>query len=141
MVRYDLEKMIFNDEITVEELPEAWNQKMEAYLGIRPPTLSQGMLQDIHWSQGLFGYFPTYALGSAYSAQFYQTLSKTVDVEACLLAGNLAPITDFLATNIHKYGKAKTPKELIFDTTGKVFDSRYYTEYLVNKYTAMFGKM
>ncbi|MGL5043137.1 MAG: carboxypeptidase M32 [Culicoidibacterales bacterium] len=140
MVRYDLEKMIFNDEITVEQLPEAWNQKMVEYLGITPQTLGEGMLQDIHWSQGLFGYFPTYALGSAYSAQFYQTMLKSVDVDFCLLEGDLTPITAFLAENIHQYGKAKTPKELIRDTTGEAFNSKYYTEYLINKYTAIFNK-
>lgn len=139
MVRYDLEKQLFNDEITVEQLPELWNQKMEAYLGITPATLAEGVLQDIHWSQGSFGYFPTYALGSAYSAQFYHTLEKHVDINTDLLAGDLTNITAFLAENIHQYGKSKTPKEIIFDTTGESFDSTHYTSYLIDKYKKMFG--
>lgn len=138
MVRYDLEKALFNDEITVDDLPEAWSDKMEAYLGVRPTTLSEGVLQDIHWSQGSFGYFPTYALGSAYAAQLYDTMKKTIDIETCLLKGDIGQITNFLKHHIHQYGASKTALELLEQTTGSKFDSQYYVQYLISKYTKLF---
>lgn len=140
MVRYDLEKALINGEIEVEDLPTMWNQKMKEYLGVEPANDLEGVLQDIHWTDGSFGYFPTYALGSAYSAQFYNTLAENVDVEAALAAGDMTEIEGFLRENIHRHGSAKMPNDIIMDTTGEKFDSTYYTNYLKNKYSDLFLK-
>ncbi len=76
MLRYEIERMLISGELSVKDLPKVWNEKMVEYLGIEPKNASEGVLQDVHWSAGLFGYFPTYALGSAYSAQFYYAMKK-----------------------------------------------------------------
>ncbi len=135
MVRYEIEKMIFNDEVTVDELPAVWNAKYQEYLGLTPKTDTEGILQDIHWSDGGFGYFPSYALGSAIAAQLYYHLSKEIDVEECLLNQNLKPIVEWLKSNIHQYGETKKMKELVEAATGEPFTATYYIEYLKNKYS------
>ncbi|GBU11184.1 carboxypeptidase M32 [Erysipelotrichaceae bacterium] len=138
MVRYEIEKKLFSDTLTVEQLPEAWNTLMMEYLGITPANVNEGILQDIHWSQGYFGYFPTYALGSAYSAQFFEAMKREVDVEKDARDGDFTAITSFLARNIHQFGKLKTPKELMIDTTGEAFNPDYYIDYLIEKYSTLF---
>lgn len=138
MLRYDLEKLLFSGDIQVRDLPQLWNEKMEEYLGLTPKTVSEGVLQDVHWSQGSFGYFPTYALGSAYAAQFYATMQKKVCVSRELEAGNLNSITSFLSEHIHQFGKSKTPKQIIKDVTGAEFSRSYYIKYLTKKYEQLF---
>lgn len=138
MLRYDLERMIMSDELEVKDLPQAWNAKMEEYLGITPKNNAEGVLQDVHWSAGLFGYFPTYALGTAYSAQIYYTMLKDLDVDQLIKDDKIDVINEWLKEKIHQFGKSKTAKELIKDVTGEEFDAKYYVRYLKEKYTKIY---
>ncbi len=138
MIRYEIERMLFSDELEVDQLPEVWNQKMVEYLGIEPKTDSEGVLQDVHWSAGLYGYFPTYALGSAYAAQFYYKMKEDLDIDELVRTNNIKAINAWLQEHIHQYGKSKTPKELLLDVTGEEFDPQYYVKYLKEKYSALY---
>ena len=137
MLRYEIERMLMNDEVQVSELPKLWNEKMIEYLGIEPSNDSDGVLQDVHWSAGLIGYFPTYALGTAYSAQIYYTMKKEIDVEQAILENNIKVINDWLKEKVHQFGQSKTAKQIIEDVTGEPFDAKYYVQYLKEKYTKL----
>lgn len=142
LIRYELEKEIFSnldEEIDVDALAVKWADKYEEYLGIRPATYSEGILQDVHWAEGLFGYFPSYALGTAYAAQIYDAINKKVNIKEEMKKGDFSQINEILKENIHKYGKMKTPKEIIKDMTGKGFDSQYYIDYLEGKFSEIYG--
>ena len=134
MVRYELEKLMVEDEVEIEKLPELWNQKYEEYLSVRPKNDAEGILQDIHWSQGSIGYFPSYALGSAFGAQLYHQMEKELPVEELLRQGRLGEIRDYLREKIHQYGKLKSSRELLKEVTGEDFTPKYYIEYLKEKY-------
>lgn len=134
MVRYEIEKMMIEDGVPVEQLPELWNQKYEEYLGVRPENDAEGILQDIHWSQGSIGYFPSYALGSAFGAQIYYHMKEELPVEELLREGKLEPIREYLREKIHQYGKLKTSRELLKEVTGEDFSPKYYIRYLKEKY-------
>ena len=139
MVRYELEKALVAGEISVQELPERWAEKYEGYLGIRPETVSQGVLQDIHWSQGSIGYFPSYALGSAFAAQIYAHMETEMDMEGLMRAGRLEVIRDYLRERIHRYGKGKDSRTLLKEMTGKEFEPACYVEYLKKKFGRIYG--
>jgi len=138
MLRYDIERRIMNDEVTVDELPELWNNLMEEYLGVRPENDSDGVLQDVHWSGGMFGYFPTYALGTAYSAQIYYAMLKDIDLDEIIKNNEIEKVNEWLKDKIHKFGSSKTPKEIIQDVTGEEFDAKYYIKYLMDKYSKLY---
>ncbi len=138
MVRYEIEKGLFNGEYTVENLPEIWNEKIKEYLGIEPTNDSEGVLQDVHWSCGLIGYFPSYALGNAYSAQIYMAMKKDLNIEKLLLNGEINKITEWLHNKIYKYGKSKTSQELIKEVSGEELNIKYYIEYLKEKYSKIY---
>ncbi|WP_077299733.1 carboxypeptidase M32 [Virgibacillus pantothenticus] len=138
MIRYELEKALINKEITVEDLPHLWNEKMKDYLGIVPPTDREGVLQDIHWAGGDFGYFPSYALGYMYAAQIHHTLAQTLDVENLVQTGDLTPIKDWLGKSIHQYGKMKKPLEILTDVTNESLNPDYLIQYLQKKYSAIY---
>lgn len=138
LIRYELEKQIFNDEIDLENLDVLWADKYEEYLGVRPQRFDEGILQDMHWSAAAFGYFPSYALGSAFSAQFYNTLQQQIDVEKVLANNDFATIADWLKENIHQYGAAKTFEEILESATGEQFNPTYYIHYLVKKYKNLY---
>ncbi|MEG1362639.1 MAG: carboxypeptidase M32 [Lachnospiraceae bacterium] len=138
MIRYEIERMLFQDELSVDELPAVWNKKYQEYLGITPTTDTEGVLQDSHWSFGGFGYFPSYAIGSAIAAQLIVTMKKTLPVDQYLTEGNLEPIHQFLKEHIHKYGATKTTDELLKETTGEGFNPDYFIEYLTQKYTDIY---
>lgn len=139
MVRYEMEKAIMSEDIDVNDLPQLWNEKYEEYLGMKPSNDGEGILQDVHWSEALFGYFPSYALGSAYSVQFEQAMRKTVDVDKALSTGEFGPILEWLEEHIHQFGRSKTPEEIILDATGEAFDPKYYVDYLKNKFSEVYG--
>jgi carboxypeptidase Taq len=138
MIRYEIERMLFSNEIEVDDLPRVWNEKMVEYLGIEPKDYSEGVLQDVHWSAGLFGYFPTYALGSAYAAQFYYTMIKDIDIEELVRTNQIKEINKWLREKIHQFGGSKTPEELLLEVTGEEFDPKYYVKYLIEKYTNLY---
>ena len=138
MIRYELEKALFKEEITVAELPAIWNKKMEEYLGIVPENDSQGVLQDIHWSGGDFGYFPSYALGYMYAAQFHAKMQETLDTDRLIEQGEFAPIKQWLTEQIHQYGKMKKPLELLQDVTGEGLNADHLVSYLTEKYSKIY---
>jgi len=139
VIRYEIEKMIFSGQVEVEDLPKLWNQKYEEYLGLTPPTDANGVMQDIHWSIGLMGYFPTYALGSAYAAQFLYYMRKEMDVDALIKKGDIAAITNWLKEKIHKHGKVYTPNQLMEMNFGEQLNGEHFAKYLEEKYSELYG--
>lgn len=120
IIRYEIEKRIFNNEIEVGDLPFIWNELYEQYLGIRPKNDAEGILQYVHWSAGSFGYFPSCALGSIYAAQFKHKLLEEIPYfDQLLVKGNLLPIKEWLTKNIYQYGKLIKPLEILKDVTGE----------------------
>ena len=138
LIRYEIEKMLIEEDLDVKKLPDIWADKYEEYLGIRPENPAEGVLQDIHWSQGSFGYFPSYALGSAFGAQLYYHMKKTMDFEGLLADGGIDAIREYLKENIHQYGKLKTSRQILKDVTGEDFNPEYYVRYLKEKYTRIY---
>ena len=134
MLRYEIEKKLIDGSLAVADLPTYWNEKMQEYFGITPPSDTMGVLQDVHWSYGNFGYFPTYALGSAIAAQLYHHLNCDMDVEEYLLGGNTREINQWLANRIHKYGSSKYPDEILKLAIDEEFCADYYVDYLIAKY-------
>lgn len=134
MLRYEIEKLLLNDELPVDELPEVWNEKMEAYLGITPLNDREGVLQDIHWASGYFGYFPTYTLGFMYAAQIFKTMEHEINATSLMETNQLTDIKDWLTTRMYKIGKRKEPLQLIQDLTNEALRPEYLIEYLTNKY-------
>ena len=134
MVRYELEKAILHDQLEVKDLPEAWNKMYKEYLGVDVPNDTKGVLQDSHWSFGAIGYFPSYALGTAYGAQFMEKMKETVDVEACLERGDFGPINDWNREKIWKHGCLYKPKDLLDSVLGKPFSTEAYISYLEKKF-------
>ncbi len=139
MVRYELEKALLHGELAVRDLPAAWNAKYQQTLGLTPPDDAHGVLQDMHWAGGDIGYFPSYALGSAYAAQAMDDIRKTLDVDACVARGDLAPLRAELEKRLWRYGCLKTPDELIGSLCGGAFDPQHYIGYLTRKYTALYA--
>ena len=139
IIRYELEKAVINNEITIEELPEAWKNKYKEYLGVEPQTYAEGLMQDTHWASGLLGYFPSYALGNLYGAQFVNKMKQDLpnmykDIEE----GNLQNIHQWLEKNIHKHGGIYTPAELIKMVTGEELKAKYFIDYLNEKYSEIY---
>ncbi len=139
LVRYELEKALIEEDLDVKELPKLWADKYEEYLGVRPKNAAEGVLQDIHWAQGSFGYFPSYALGSAFGAQMYAHMKKEMNFDQLLEKGKIDIIREYLREHVHRFGKLKTGRELLKDMTGEDFDPKYYIEYLKEKYGKMYG--
>lgn len=139
IIRYEIEKRLFNDEIEVKDLPDTWNAMYEKYLGIRPENDAEGVLQDVHWAGGSFGYFPSYALGYMYAAQFKnKMLEELPNYDLLLEKGNLLPIKQWLNKNIHQYGKMKKPLEILQDVTGEGLNAQYLIDYLTEKYREVY---
>lgn len=138
LIRYEIEKGLFNNEISVDDLPEIWNRKMQEYLQVTPPTHALGVLQDVHWSGGSFGYFPTYALGSAYSAQWYDQMASHLNIDKTLSENRFDLINEYLGSTIHTHGGLYQANELFEKLCNKPFDPNYYIDYLTNKYTSLY---
>ncbi len=139
LIRYEIEKDLIDGSLQVKELPQVWNDKYEEYLGVRPLTDTEGVLQDIHWSQGSIGYFPSYALGNAFAAQIYRAMDREIDVESCLRRGEISRITEWLKEKVHRFGRVKPAQELLREATGEEFNPRYYIDYLTEKFTGLYG--
>ena len=138
MIRYELEKDLIAGNCKVCDLPKLWNQKYEDYLGITPRDDAEGVLQDIHWSGASFGYFPSYAVGSAIAAQLYHYMKQQIPVADFLKEGNMVQIREFLRDHIHKYGAVYPTNELLKKVTGEEFNPDYYIRYLTEKYTKLY---
>ena len=140
MIRYELEKGLFNGDLKVEDLPKHWNDKYEEYLGIRPTNDGEGVLQDVHWAGGMFGYFPSYALGYMYAAQLKASMLKEIpNFDELLENGDYRKITGWLKEHVHQYGKLKTPLEIIKAATGEELNPTYLVEYLKEKYQRIYN--
>ena len=138
MVRYELERAFMHGELEARDLPSAWRELYRKYLGVEVPDDRSGVLQDSHWSGGQIGYFPSYALGSAYGAQLLAKMKETVDVDECVAAGDLSPISGWLEERIWRHGKLYKPTELIESAMGAPFDPKFYTDYLEAKMAAVY---
>lgn len=139
MIRYEIEKAIFNDNLPTSEIKKMWNKLYFENLGLKVKNDTEGILQDIHWSGGAFGYFPTYALGSAIAAQIYKTMNNETDVNKLILEGKTDVINDWLKENIHQHASYKTPNQIIKDTTEELFNPNYYVDYLLEKYKKLYN--
>lgn len=140
ILRFELERMLIGRELSVKELPDAWREQSQDLLGIVPHNDSDGVLQDIHWSGGAIGYFPTYALGNVYGLQFVDKLrSDLPDMDDKIRAGEFGEIKSWLDTNIHSKGRTQTPKEMCQAITGKPLSAHYFIDYLESKYAGIYS--
>lgn len=139
MVRYELEKQMINEDIDVNELPKLWKEKYKEYLGVEVKDDTEGILQDIHWSMGDIGYFPSYALGNAFAAQIYHQMKKDLPIEELLEKKEISKIVAYLKEHIHQYGASKDAREMLKDLTGEEFNPDYYIEYLETKFREVYG--
>lgn len=139
MIRYEIERDLFNGDLQAKDLPEVWNAKYEEYLGIRPDSDAKGVLQDVHWAGGMFGYFPSYALGMIYAAQWKHAMDKDLpNFDDLLAKGELLPIREWLTDKVHQYGALKKPFELLQEATGEGLNAKYLANYLQEKYTKLY---
>lgn len=140
IIRYELEKAIFNGDAGINELPVLWNKKYRESLGVIPQTDAEGILQDMHWSSGNFGYFPSYALGNLYGAQFMHALKKDCpDIDQRIERGDLLTLKEWLGRHIHRHGAVYLPGELIERVTGQPLTAKYFIDYLNGKYADIYG--
>lgn len=140
MVRFELETHLIDGSLSVRDLPGAWNDRMEAYLGIRPASDADGVLQDIHWALGVVGYFPTYTLGNLMSAQLFdQAIVDIPNLEDRIGQGEFNTLLDWLRTNVHRFGRKKTAHQILFDTTGNKLSSESWIQYIRSKYEVLYG--
>lgn len=138
LVRFEIEMDIFDGRIDLNEIPEVWNDKYESYLGVRPDNDGVGCLQDIHWSMGAFGYFPSYTLGNLYASQFFDQMKRDMDVDGLMEKGELRPILSWLRTNIHHRGKLYPASELVKVVTGNKLNEEHFIKYLKVKYAPIY---
>lgn len=139
MIRYEIEKSIFDGSLSVNDLPGYWNKKYKEYLGIDVPDDATGILQDVHWSHGSFGYFPTYSLGSFYAAQFYAEAEKQIpDLRNQISNGEFIPLREWLRDTIHQHGMKYKAQDLCKRVTGETLNFNYFESYAKNKYQAIY---
>jgi carboxypeptidase Taq len=140
LIRFEIEKALIEGSLAVNELPRFWNDKYKTYLGVTVPNDDQGVLQDIHWSHGSVGYFPTYSIGSFYAAQFYTQAKKEMEqLESEIEKGNMQLMLNWLRAKIHIYGKYYTAEELCIAVTGEKLNFKYFMEYAKTKYTPLYN--
>ena len=140
MIRFELERAMIHEKIKVDELPEAWDAKMEEYLGIRPPDVSLGVLQDTHWSIGAIGYFPTYSLGSLLACHWYQlAVAERPEIEDELAQGRCDTLREWLVDRVYSFGRKVTPPKLVEKVTGGPLTAKPFLEYARRKYGEIYG--
>ena len=140
LIRFEIEVGLFEGSFDVEELPQVWNRKMEEYLRITPPNDSQGVLQDIHWGLGLFGYFSTYTLGNLYSAQFLRQAEKEIeDFWGKVSRGQFSHLKSWLNENVHHHGRLYSADGLARKVTGESLNAEYFLNYLRDKFGELYG--
>lgn len=131
LLRYRLERLMITGEVKVKELPELWNNEMDRLLGVRPKNDAEGVLQDINWSHGSIGYFPTYTLGNVVAAMIYYKHGR---VRELIAEGNIAAVKEYLREKVHKWGSVYPPKELLVRSFGETYNAEYLVKYLEEKY-------
>lgn len=140
VLRYELELLLIHDELPLSEVPAAWNERMRRYLGVTPPDDCLGVLQDIHWAWGEFGYFPTYALGNLYSASLFRAAERALpDLTGQLRRGELLPLREWLRVHVHRQGYRLPAEALIQQVTGRGLTDTDFLAYLREKYGALYG--
>jgi len=140
MLRLELEIAMLEGTLAVKDLPETWNKRMQDYIGITPPDDKDGCMQDIHWSFGGFGYFPTYALGNLVSLQLWECIQRDIpDLDKQIASGKFAELLSWLRENVHKYGHKFEPQVLIQKITGSKIDPNPYIRYLKRKFGEIYG--
>lgn len=139
LIRFELEVELITKSLEIKDLPEAWNEKYESYLGIRPSTNTEGCLQDVHWSRGSVGYFPTYSMGNLIGLQLWDKLKEEIgEQEENFARGDFAPTLGWLTEKVYSQGRLHLPKDLLLRTTGKKLDPNHWLNYAVTKYTEIY---
>jgi carboxypeptidase Taq len=139
-LRFELEQAMLRGDLGPADLPGAWDERMKSYLGITPPVASKGVLQDVHWSSGLMGYFPTYTLGNLYAAQLFEAARRDVgDLDALFARGQFAPLLDWLRTKIHHVGRRYSARQLVKKITGADLSPRPLMDHLKRKASEYYG--
>ncbi len=139
MIRYELEKEVLENKLSSRDLKAAWNARYEKYLGVTPPNDNKGILQDVHWSHGSFGYFPTYSLGSFYAAQFFNKARVVLPgLDGQIASGEFSALLAWLRENIHQYGRQYTSEELCERVTGEKLNIDYFMQYINEKYAGVY---
>lgn len=140
LIRFEIEKALLEKAVEVKDLPDVWNHKYKTYLGLEVPSDARGVLQDIHWSYGNFGYFPTYSLGSFYAAQFFSKAKQDIPgIEKEIESGNMKPLLGWLRENIHRHGKIYPAAELCKRVTGETLNFKYFMDYASKKYSYLYN--
>ncbi len=140
LIRYEIEKALFEKSVKVEDLKDLWNQQYQKYLGLEIKSDSEGILQDIHWSHGSFGYFPTYSIGSFYAAQLFEHAKRTIpELENEIASKKTSNLLSWLKTNVHQHGQKYTAEELCKRVTGEGLNFDYFMNYVEAKYSEIYG--
>jgi carboxypeptidase Taq len=140
MLRFDLELAMMEGELEAADLPEAWNSKMEEYLGITPPNDAKGVLQDVHWSGGMIGYFTTYALGNLIASMLWEKIIEDIpDLESNFEKADFAPLLTWLRENVHQHGSKYKPMDLVKKVTGQTLTPEPYIRYLRSKFGEIYS--
>jgi carboxypeptidase Taq len=140
ILRFELEQAMLSGDLKAADLPAAWNDKMQKLIGVVPPTDSDGCLQDIHWSSPSFGYFPTYALGNLYAAQFFEAaVEQNPGIKDEFEEGQIEGLMNWLVENVHQHGSKYTPNELIVRATGRPLDHEAFSRYMWEKFSSLYN--
>jgi len=140
LLRFQLELDLTRGDLEVDRLPEAWNEKTREYLGLTPPDPADGVMQDVHWSGGAIGYFPTYTLGNLYAAQIFSRAERDLGgLDECFARGEFRPLLEWLRERVHSRGARYLPRELLRQVTDEDLEPRYLIDYLGKKYGALYG--
>ena len=140
IIRFEIEQLLFSDDFKIEDLPEVWNDLYFKYLGIKPENDEKGILQDVHWAHGSFGYFPTYTLGSLYAAQFYEHAKRNIEnLEQKISDGDFSELSKWLKTSIYEKGRLWTSEEICKSSTGESLNSQYFVNYAKKKYGEIYA--
>jgi carboxypeptidase Taq len=138
VLRFEIERDLIQGDLDVSEVPAVWNDKMDEYLGIRPDTDTEGCLQDIHWSHGSFGYFPTYSMGSILAAQLEAAVRRDLDVDGLVREGDFDPIREWLREHVHRHGARYRTDDLVEEATGESYTADYFLDYANAKYGSLY---
>jgi carboxypeptidase Taq len=138
LLRFELEVDLIEERVAVADLPEVWNDRMEQYIGCRPVDDLEGVLQDVHWSEGLFGYFPTYTLGNLYSAAILEAMQRDLAVDDLVRVGAFGPILEWLHEKIHRHGAVPLGEDLMREVTGRPLGVEAFMAYLEDRYGRLY---
>lgn len=140
IMRFELEKALMKGDLSVDDAPLAWEDKMEEYVGVKPDNVSEGVLQDVHWSHGSFGYFPTYTLGNLIAPQLHDSAQNELgELDELLRKGDITPTREWLGKNVHWYGDMLTPTEILEGVTGQPLNPTFFANYMKEKFGSIYN--